>query len=156
MALDTSSLESGLLSFFASPPVTMDGDDIDYVSSRQACANEWAEAMTTYAAAIVPASSAVAAASLALYSALASAFAAGSAGPAVDSAFQVWAASVGAGMAPAFVATPPPSAPGFASGLGTMQPSHAAAASYWAGVIDTWARTGTATPSGGGAPVPWS
>lgn len=156
MALDSAGLQSDLASFFAAPPLTMDGDDVDYATSRQQCAAEWASAMTTFGTAIVPASSTVAAASFVLSVALASAFASGSAASAVDAAFQTWAASVGAGMAPAFVAVPPPSPPGFVAGLGSTRASHGAAASYWAGLLNTWARTGTATPSGGGAPVAWS
>jgi hypothetical protein len=156
MPLAPSTLQSDLAAFFAAPPVVMAGDDVDYTSSRSACASEWADAMTSYAAAVVPASTTVAAASAVLLSSLASAFATPSAAAAVDTAFQTWAASVGAGMAPAFVAVPPPSPPGFAAGLGTTQASHGAAAAYWSGLIDTWCRTGTATPSGGGSAVPWS
>lgn len=156
MPLDPSGLQSDLASLFASPPVVMDGDDVDYGSSRQACAAEWANAMTSYASAIIPASGALAGASFGLSVALTSAFATSPCGAAVDAAFQTWAVAIGAGMAPAFVATPPASPPGFASGLGTVQTSHAAAAAYWAGVIDAWCRTGTATPAGGGAAVPWT
>jgi hypothetical protein len=156
MPLSPSSLQSELAALFANPPVVMDGDDVDYPASRLACAQAWADAMTAYASAVVPASATMVSASFTLVTLLASAFATGSAGAAVDSAFQSWAASLGVGMGPAFVAVPPPSPPGFAAGLGTAQASHASAAAYWAGLIDSWARTATATPAGGGAPAPWA
>jgi len=156
MPLDSASLQSDLHSLFVSPPVVMDGDDVDYSASRQACAQAWADAMTGYAAAVVPPSTTIAAASFVLFVQLTTAFGTGSAAAAVDAAFQAWAASLGAGMAPGFVAVPPPSPPGFPSGLAAAQASHSAAAAYWAGLIDAWCRTGTATPAGGGAPVLWA
>jgi hypothetical protein len=75
----------------------------------------------------------------------------------METAFTVFATAVGVGMLPAFVATPPATPVGFATQFAGPKPeTHAAAASQISGIIDTWMRTGTATPSIGGAPVPWS
>ena len=64
--------------------------------------------------------------------------------------------TVGGGMAPAFVATPPPGPVGFAGLFSLPYPStHSAAATGVRDAIDTWAKTGSATPSGGGSPVNW-
>jgi hypothetical protein len=156
MPLNLAGLQSALASFFAAPPVIMSGDVCDLTASRAACAQEWADAMQTYAAAVTPPSATVAAACATLSSALASAFALPSASAAVDAAFIAFAATVGGGMAPGFIATPPATPPGFASGMGVNAPSHAAAAATWAGRIDTWMRTGTAVPVPPGPAVPWA
>ena len=56
-----------------------------------------------------------------------------------------------------YTPTPPPGPVGFAARFAAASPAtHAAAAAAMAGIIDTWMRTGSATPSGGGAPVAWS
>ncbi len=156
MPLNPSGLQSTLASFFASPPVVVAGDVVDLAASRSACASQWASAMQSYAAAVLPASTTVAAAAATLSSSLAAAFALPSATAAVDAAFQAFAATVGSGMAPAFVAVPPPLPPGFVTFVATTRASHALGASDCKTLIDTWLRTGTATPSGGGAPVNWS
>ena len=123
-------------------------------------ASAWGDAMSGYAAAVVPASTLVATATTALKAALASAFSntvAATTAAAMEAAFTSFATTVGTGMAPAFVATPPPGSVGFATLFTPPFPTtHAAAASATASAIDTWMRTGTATPSGGGSPVPWS
>lgn len=146
MPLNTPGLESALVTLAANPPPTVGG-----------CAAAWANAMGTYANAIVPPSTTVAAAVSALQSALTTAFGSPAAAPGMESAFAAFATTVGGGMAPAFVATPPPSPVGFAAQFaGTKPATHAAAGAQLRTKIDTWMRTGTATPSGGGAPVPWS
>jgi hypothetical protein len=145
MPLNPSGLTTQLTGNFATPGP-------DYAS----CGQQWATAVQNYAAAIVPASTAVAAAATTLAGALASAFALPNALPSMDSAFTAFAVTVGAGMAPAFVAVPPPSPINFASIFGVTRLTHADAASAISTLIDSWMRTGTATPSGGGAPVPWS
>jgi len=144
MPLDPSGLSSDLEGLASSPPDTVAG-----------CAAAWADAMEGYAAAVIPASTTVSTARDALESALVTAF--GSvAAPGMETAFAAFATTVGAGMAPAFVATPPPGPVGFASQFLSFPPTHAAAAAAVSGIIDAWMRTGTATPSGGGAPVGWS
>lgn len=145
MPLDTAGLQPDIEALASSPGETV-----------AACATQWANAMGDYAASVVPASTTVSAATSALQTALAGAFASPAAAPGMESAFSAFAASVGLGMAPAFVATPPPGPVGFAAQFLVQPPTHAAAATAIAGLIDVWMRTGTATPSGGGPPVPWS
>ncbi len=147
MAVNPAALQSRLASNFANPG-----------SSFADCAQQWADAMVEYASAVVPPSTTVAAAGLALKASLASAFAIpGAALPAMDPAFTTFATTVGAGMAAAgFIGAPPPSPVGFASLVGTTSPTHAAAAANVAGKIQTWFVTGTATPSVGGPPIPWT
>jgi hypothetical protein len=75
----------------------------------------------------------------------------------METAFASFASTVGTGMAPAFIATPPPGAVGFAAQFAGPYPeTHADAGDQIGSLIDTWMRTGTAVPSGGGSPVPWS
>lgn len=146
MALDPSGLTADLTANFATPGATY-----------AACGQQWADAMQAYATGIVPASTTVTTAAATLASDLAAAFALADAIPSMETAFATFAATVGLGMAPAFTAVPPPGAAGFAAQFGGGHPvTHADAASAISGIIDTWMRTGTATPSGGGAPVPWS
>lgn len=146
MPLNPASLQSSLESLFSSP-----------AGSRAQCAQAWADAVNGYAAAIVPASTAVAAAVATLASSLASAFGAPSAASPFDAAFAAFAVTVAGGMLPAFAGVPPAAPLNVAAQLGIVQPSHAAAAAAWAAMIDAWFRTGTATLV---APpntlVPWS
>ena len=145
MPLDTTKLYDGLLDVASSP-----GPDI------ASCAQQWADAMKEYASAIVPASTAVNAAAAALKTALEGAFAAGAAPPGMETAFATFATSVGAGMAPAFVATPPSGPVGFATQFAKPFPAtHEAAATALSGLINTWMKSGTATPPGG-TPVNWT
>lgn len=146
MAVNPASLASTLAGNFAAPG-----------ASVAECAGQWADAMVSYASAVVPPSLTVAAAGSALRGALAAAFATpGGAAPGMESGFLAFAATVGAGMAPAFVGAPPPAPVGFASLVGGLIPTHAAAAAVVAGKIQAWFLTGTATPSVGGPPVPWT
>lgn len=160
MTLVKATLESELLAFFAAPPVVMSGSNVDYTASRSACAQKWADAMQKYLSSagsvLTPTSASITTALATFKSSLASAFATGSAATAVDTAFATLAATVGSGMAPAFVATPPAGNPGFAANITTTEASHASAAASWATRIDTWIKTGTATPAGGGAAVNWA
>lgn len=146
MPLAPPALQSALESLFAEPP-----------PGAPACADAWAAALLDYAAGVVPPSTTVGVAADALAAALAAAFATPAAVPAVDAAFAAYAAQVGLGMAPAYVAVPPPVPLGIVSLLAAPSPSHAAAAAAFATLIDTWFRTGTATLV---APpftvVPWS
>jgi hypothetical protein len=146
MPLALPALQSALEVLFAEPPPTGAG-----------CADAWAAAMLDHAAGVVPPSATVGVASDALAAALAAAFATPAAATAVDAAFAAFAAQVGAGMAPAYTAVPPPVPLGLAALLAAPSPSHAAAAAAFAAHIDMWLRTGTATLA---APpftvVPWS
>lgn len=146
MPLALPSLQSGLQGVFASPEAT-----------AAACAQKWADAMKSYATSIVPASTTVNAASAALSTALAGAFGSlhepyGIA--AMETAFTAFATAVGGGMA-GFTPTPPTGPVGFAGQFEDHPETHAAAATAIAGIIDTWMRTGTATPPSGPA-VTWS
>lgn len=146
MPLNAAGLQTDLTSLAASPPPSIAG-----------CAAAWASAMQSYAAGVVPPSTAVAAAASTLQAALASAFATPAAAPGMENAFKTFATTVGGGMAPAFVATPPAGAVGFAAQFALAHPAtHSAAAAALRTKIDTWMRTGTAVPSGGGAAAPWS
>jgi hypothetical protein len=104
--------------------------------------------MQSYAAAVVPASAAVAAAGAGLSSALAAAFAATSSPygiAAMESAFTAFAVTVGGGMA-GYTPAPPPGPVGFSSEFASPHPSsHADAATGIATIIDTWMRSGLAT-----------
>lgn len=120
------------------------------------CATDWSDVMSDYAAGVVPTSAAVTAAVGTLQGALSSAFSApsGTGVALLETAFLAFAATIAGGMAPAFVATPPAGPVGFSTLVATTNPSTAASA--MAAKIDTWMRTGSATPAAGGAPVPWS
>ncbi|MCA9610257.1 MAG: hypothetical protein KC619_31895 [Myxococcales bacterium] len=146
MALLLSALSSGLETAAASPPETVAD-----------AAGAWADAMQAYAAGVTPASTTVAAAAATLETALTAAFAnRPDAASAMELAFTAFATTVGGGMA-GYTPTPPPGPVGFAARFAAASPAtHAAAAAAMAGIIDTWMRTGSATPSGGGAPVAWS
>lgn len=121
------------------------------------CAQLWADAVKDYAASVVPPSTSLAVAASALEAAFTTVFAAPAAVSGLESAFTAFGASLGLGMAPAFVAVGPPGPVGFATLFTQPYPStHAAAAAAVSGAIDTWMRTGTATPAAGGGPTPWS
>lgn len=145
MPLDTTALYDGVLAVAATP-----GPDIP------ACAQQWADAVEAYALAVVPVSTTVTAAASTLSSSLAVAFALPAAAASMEAAFTAFGTAVGAGMAPAFVATPPPGPVGFATQFALFPATHALAATAISGLIDTWAKTGTAVPSGGGPAVPWT
>lgn len=152
MAVDTTALKDGLVDLFSNPP--------SGGSAVEAAAQAWSDVMVAYAGDVVPASTTVSAAGSALKTALQSAFVLAPA-PTVlvdmETAFAAFAATVGAGMAPAFTATPPPNPVGFAALGAPPFPSDTnSAAEIWKTRIDTWFKTGTATPSGGGSPVNWS
>lgn len=155
MPLDASGLEGALAGLFAAPPVVMAGEEADPTATAAACAQEWADALQAYAAGIVPASSTVAAAAATLSGALAGAFSGGSAAGPFDAAVLAFATTVGGGMA-GFTGTPPPAPLGVASLLGTMHTDSAVAAASWATHIDTWMRTGQATPVPSGSPNAWA
>lgn len=73
-------------------------------------------------------------------------------------AFTAYAVQLGLGMAPLFIAVPPPIplvlVPVFAAGLAGA--SAEVCADLMATTIHTWFKTGTATPAAGGSPILWS
>lgn len=133
MPLATPILQSALEQLFAEPPLLV-----------AECAEAWAQAMADYAAGVVPPSTTVSAAAASLATALAAAFATPVAAPGVDAAFTAFAATVSAGMLPAFAGTPPPAPLGIAALLAASQPTHAAAAAAFSAQIDLWMRSGSA------------
>lgn len=141
MPLVKADLVDDLESRLSDPPPTADE-----------CAAELAQAVGAYAADIIPASTTVASAAATLETALKSAYAQPSAIAPTESAFTAFASTVGSGMA-GFTAVPPSGPVGFA----TMDAStRSGAFEALADKIDTWLKTGTATPSGGGTTVFWS
>lgn len=147
MPLIQSTLRESLQSLFTNPPT---GE-----SAKSAAAAAWASAMSAYTAPVVPPSTTVAAAAATLQTTLLAAFSGEVSGilGQMEVAFAAFAATVGTGMAPAFVATPPVGPVGFAAL--TNQATQAVAAQEWANKIDTWMKTAIATPPSGSA-VSWS
>jgi hypothetical protein len=120
------------------------------------CAALWADAIGSYFASVTPPSTSVVAAQATLQGQLAAAFAQPSAAEAMDAACQTFAVTVAVGMAPTFVAIAPVDPVNWAALFAEPYPSTAEeAAQRIAARLDVWARTGTATPSIGGSPVPW-
>jgi hypothetical protein len=148
MALDITSLKTS--------PGLPGAGGADYPATRAACAAAWADAAEAWASAIVPASSAVSAAAATLETALNAAFGSGTVAADMETAFLAFATTVGGGMA-GFVPTPPPAPVGFSALFALAHPAtRQEGVDRFADAIDTWMRTGTATPSGGGSPVNWS
>lgn len=135
MPVNPSGLSNSLASNFASPAADAAG-----------CAQQWADAVKSYAADVVPPSTTLETAAAALQSGLATAFAAPSAIAGMEQAFSAFGTSLAVGMAPTFTGAPPPGPVGFANQFGGPAPeTHGAAAGAIASLIDTWFRTGTAT-----------
>lgn len=146
MALVKADLADGIEAIGADPPDT-----------AAECAQAWAAAIVGYASNVTPTSTTVAGAEPTLASSLTTAFESDDAAPGMESAMAAFAVTVAGGMAPAFTGTPPPDPVGFAAQFAGAKPeTHAEAGSQIADLIDVWMKTGTATPSGGGAPVNWS
>jgi len=146
MPLAKSALKSALQSLAENPP-----------STAAECAAQWASGMTAYAVAIVPPSTTVAAAASALQAALASAFSPPDASGAMETAFLTFATTVASGMSPAFVGVPPVNPVGFSAQFAASKPDTAAdGADAFADLIDTWMKTGQASPaSPPGPPSAW-
>jgi len=145
MPLDVSGLRSALTDLATNPP----GDFAQAASA-------WGDAMSTYAAAVVPASTTVAAAQATLVSSLATAFPLLLAAPAaIEQAFLAFGATVGGGMlAAGFGAKPPTTPVGFASLVLTGSVDEGVGNLVL--LIDTWMRTGLATNTVSGVTIPWS
>lgn len=139
---------------------------VDYPEDEADAAAKWATAIDTYTGTgllVFPPSVAGLAAKDVLEAGMEGMSVPG-AGPVVfDSAFALYCTALAAGMAPAFVATPPPP--------GTLAPALAAQAllgivpggvpaaiqlAAVASIIDAYFHTGTATPASGGPPAPWA
>lgn len=150
MPLIQSNLENSLASFFEDPPET-----------ASLCAQEWANAMRDYTLPIIPASTTVAAAAEVLALTLTPLFET-SLTPSItalgmETAWMIFATTVGTGMTPAFVSTPPVGVIGFLGLFDRPPPStHREAAADFARSIHLWMLTGLGTNSASGAVVNWS
>ncbi|NRA02909.1 MAG: hypothetical protein HRU00_09940 [Myxococcales bacterium] len=132
---------------------------IDGGDDTTEAAGQWGDAMDDYAAGVVPVCSTVSAAIATLKGAMDTAFqntVKATTVSALEAAFAAFGVTIGGGMAPAFTAVPPPGTVGFSGLMASDQSSQADMAEDWADAIDTWMKTGTATPSGGGSPINWS
>lgn len=145
MPLNPVSLQSALEDLFATPPLT-----------AAECAQAWGNAVGSYAAGVIPASTTASAAATTLTAALESAFGASDAAPDFDAAFMTFATTVAGGMLPAFTGTPPAAALDVSTLLSATQPTHAAAAGAFASHIDAWMKTGTAVSVPPGVSVMWT
>lgn len=117
----------------------------DYPETFDGCARAWADAITGWAAGVVPASLTVTTAAAALEPLLLAAFVARDLG-AVDDALAAFAAEVALGMAPTFTGIPPPVGPGLAAVLADARPAtRDEGVLLVATTLDNWLRTGTAT-----------
>lgn len=142
MALNPTGAKTTLGSLFSNP-----------ASTETAARAEWKSAIQTLAAAVVPASTTVASAATTLETAIIGFNATDAALGSLEAALVTFAATVGTGMAPAFTATPP------VAPVGLSFPTEDDAQDAADAIIDTlntWLKTGTAVPSGGGPPVNWS
>jgi hypothetical protein len=128
----------------------------DYPATRTLCANAWGDAIQAWAATVVPASTTVTAATATLKTALDAAFAAPSAAAGMETAMTAFALTVAGGMAPAFIAVPPPAPVGFAAQFASNATTRQLGVDKVANALQAWALTGLATPSGGGPAVNWS
>lgn len=128
MAVDPTGLRADLLSLFQAPPLTI-----------ALCATDWADAMGSYAAAVVPVSTTVAAAQAVLDVDVAAALALSGAAVAIalDAAYLTFAGAVFGGMvggSPAAPAGPP----GWPAQLAITQNSHGDGADAFRDMLDTW------------------
>lgn len=119
--------------------------------SRSRTVTGWANALEAAATGVTPPSTTVAAARAALEASMAGSFN-DMTGAAFLAAFQAFAAALATGMAPTFIATPPPSPPV----LNSPMPALSDALDAHAAALIAWLQTGTATPAAGGAPVNWA
>jgi hypothetical protein len=128
--------------------------DPNFPSDASTAAQKWADAVGTYCAAITPPSLTVTAAQTALQGTLSSINSdAQNFATVFSTAMTAFATMVGTGMAPAMVAVPPTSP--LSITLKENDDTDKSAGDF-AKSVDSWMKTGTATPSAGGPPVPWA
>jgi hypothetical protein len=161
MALIVATLSDALRSF-------LDPDFsgfVDFPADEVDAASKWSAAIDLYTGSgllVTPPSTAGPAAKEAMAVAMLGMSAPGVGPVFFDVAFLAYATALGAGMLPAFVATPPPiplSTTLVPSALAAVVPGGVPPSiqvPILAGIIDLWFRTATVTPSGGGVPVPWA
>ena len=140
MVLLSPNLQGQLGGFFKSPPLDLE------LSIQQTGA-----ILQSYVALITPPSSTVVAATEALKGQLRGIYKSTiDSGSALELAFKSWAATIGAGMAPAFAATPPAGTIGFARLFSNNPATHEEAAAQ------LWLLTGIAVNNTSGATVNWA
>jgi len=149
MPLIQVNLENSLATFFEDPPET-----------AALCAREWANAMRDYTLPIVPVSTTVVAAAEALAATLTPIFqtslSATVTATGMEAAWLVFATSVGLGMAPNWVSTPPVGLIGFSTLFEARPLTHREAAASFAQSIHLWMITGIAVSVPPGTTVNWS
>ena len=148
-------------------PLSPTGPDLSFLddppSENEELASAWATAIGDYASDIVSAplvpgtaEGAMAALEASLIGTLPSGNAIGAEGI-FDAPMIAFGATIVAGMLPAFIGIPPASS--FSSVVfpeGTLYPDTESAKSGIGALIYAWFFSGTATPSVGGSPIPWS
>jgi hypothetical protein len=142
MPLDPDTAKTTLGAMFAAPPAT-----------EAAAAAEWANALEDLTTGIVPPSTTVAAAKVTFQAALVGFGLPGAAAAVLEAALVTFAATVGDGMSATHTDTPP------IAPVGLLFPTESDAqnaADAIIDILDTWFKTGTATPNAGGSPVNWS
>lgn len=156
MALVVATLQNELLSLFDKDFVLFKGFPNDYIGA----ANNFSNAINTYASVVTPPSTT----SVVAGSAFVSTFIGNKSLESVDILYLsivAYASALGLGMAPAFVATPPSGGGVLQSALtaigqqGVAGASANAIATSMATAIDAYFRTGLATNSVTGATISW-
>lgn len=131
----------------------------DFPTSISDSANRWANAVNEYAKSVIPPSSTSEQAKQAFIQVMQQVSVPSQNGFAIlKLAFTAYASTLALGMAPTFIATPPPSpiilevvAP-----LGLGGGSAEAVASAMSNIIDSWFKTGVAVNSGSGVSINWN
>ena len=123
-------------------------------------ASRWATVVDTFASVVIPASTTASAAKSAFQGVMMGVDVnAGNGLIMLDNACVAYAAALAGGMAGAgFVGVPPVGLPGCPSvaSIGLGGGSAESVADQLSTLIDTWFKTGQATPIAGGPPIPWS
>lgn len=153
MPLSSSTINTELLKL-------LDKDNPSFVGFGQnplQVATKWADAIDNYASLVIPISTTSIPAKAAFIAALIPGVAPGAFMPALTLALTTYASSLAGGMTLAgFVGTPPPVPIVLPLFPATPLTTASMVANSWSTIIDTWFRTGTATPIIGGSPILWS
>lgn len=154
MALVLTTLQNGILSL-------TDADNPQFVgfpSSVAQAAQNWAGVINDYAQLVTPPSATASAAEQALVGVLAAASGQDAWLAAFPAALTAYAAALGGGMAPAYVATPPPVPIQLdpAIQLGANGAEAAVVAPILATIIDLWFKTGIAVSVPAGVSSSWA
>jgi len=168
--LDKSTLKAAIKAIeqdFNRPVDDEDSAWFEHDMTAEQAANLWADAMEAYASGVLQGGSGAATGRAPLASALKTAFEAHAPTPvalaaAMELAFTAFATAVATGMASTtpipFTGVPPVGPVGFASLLAAPSQTAEASATALSNAIDTWMKTGSATPNTppGAGSAPWS